>query len=230
MEHRILEVDSVSKIYTDSGEASLKAIDSVSLHLKAGEFIAVLGPSGSGKTTLLAMIGGLLKPTSGTISVDGQQINGISARNLAGYRREKIGFVFQNYNLIPFLSALDNLLVVAHINKKLNGAAKKKAKSLLAELGLDKKTDPLPSSLSGGERQRVAIARALMNDPTLILVDEPTANLDTGRGEQVVAMLRDQVRLKGKAGIMVTHDERMCQYADRTVTLVDGKITQSEKV
>jgi len=230
MEHRILKVDSVSKIYTDSAEASLKAIDSVSLHLKAGEFMAVLGPSGSGKTTLLAMIGGLLKPTSGTISVDGQQINGISAGNLAGYRREKIGFVFQNYNLIPFLSALDNLLVVAHINKKLNGAAKKKAKSLLAELGLDKKMDSLPSSLSGGERQRVAIARALMNDPTLILVDEPTANLDTGRGEQVVAMLRDQVRLKGKAGIMVTHDERMCKYANRIVTLVDGKITQSEKV
>jgi putative ABC transport system ATP-binding protein len=223
MSQNTVEVDCLTKIY-GSGEVAITAVDNVSFRLEAGEFVIILGPSGSGKTTLLSMLGGLLHPTSGSIVVNGQQIVGLSARKLASYRREKVGFVFQNYNLIPYIDAFGNLLAISHINKKLNRGAKGKAIQLLTELGLENRRNHLPSELSGGERQRVAIARALMNDPAIILVDEPTANLDTARGEQVVCMLQEQVKSKRKIGIMVTHDERMCKFANRTISLLDGRV------
>lgn len=216
-----LRVEGLTKVY-GHGETAVTAVENVSLTLEEGELIGILGPSGSGKTTLLSMIGGLLHATSGSIVVNGEEITHLSEGQLAQFRRKNIGFVFQNYNLIPYLDALGNLLIVPHINKKLNPETRARAMRLITELGLEKRTDHLPEALSGGERQRVAIARALMNDPVLILVDEPTANLDTKRGEQVVKMLRDQVKSRRKSGIMVTHDERMCRFADKTISLLDG--------
>lgn len=224
MSRYALETKELTKVF-ESGGSAVTAVENVSFRLDPAEFVAILGPSGSGKTTLLSMLGGLLHATSGKITVDGRQISSLSEKDLAAFRRERVGFVFQNYNLIPYVDALGNLLVVPHINNKLNHEARERAVQLLTELGLEHRIDHLPSALSGGERQRVAIARALMNDPAIILVDEPTANLDTQRGRQVVEMLRDQIKSRQKAGIMVTHDERMCKYADRTVSLVDGRLS-----
>lgn len=224
-----LRVEQLTKVY-GHGETAVTAVDDVSLTLNEGDFIAILGPSGSGKTTLLSMIGGLLHATAGSITVSGEEITRLAEGQLARFRRQNIGFVFQNYNLIPYLDAMGNLLVVSHINKMLNVETRERAARLIAELGLEKRADHLPEALSGGERQRVAIARALMNDPVLILVDEPTANLDTKRGEQVVKMLRDQVKSRGKSGIMVTHDERMCRFADKTVALLDGRLIAEVKI
>jgi len=220
-----LEVAGLSKTYGD-GERAVLAVRDVTFATQPGEFVAVVGPSGSGKTTLLAMIGGLLTPSAGSISVNGRDIARLSRGEQAAYRRQSVGYVFQANNLMPFLTARENLLVMASITGGDRKAAKARADRLLAELGLEKRAHALATELSGGERQRVAIARALMNDPDLVLVDEPTASLDSTRGRQVVSSLIAEVKGRGKLGLMVTHDTEMAALADRVLAMHDGQMTE----
>jgi len=201
-----------------------RAVRDASFSTEPGEFVAVVGPSGSGKTTLLAMVGGLLTPTSGSIEVNGRDIAGLNRGQQAAYRRESVGYVFQSNNLLPFLTARENLLVISRITGASGRAARQRADQLLEELGLTKRADAVATELSGGERQRVAIGRALMNDPELVLVDEPTASLDSARGRRVVESLIQEVKSRGKLGLMVTHDLAMAELADRVIEMHDGEL------
>jgi len=201
------------------------ALDHAELTVGADEIVALVGPSGSGKTTLCSIAGGILSPTAGRVVVGERDISGYSARELTQFRREMVGFVFQTVNLIPFLTARENLLVVDEIGARTGKRARERADQLLEELELSDRANNLPAQLSGGQRQRVAIGRALMNDPVLVLFDEPTSALDTRLGDQVVHVIRDEMKSRGTAAIIVTHDERITHYADRTVHIVDGKIT-----
>ena len=212
----------VRKVYR-SGDAEVVALSGATLDVGDDELVALVGPSGSGKTTLLSIAGGLLSATSGTVEVGGRGITGLSARDLTTFRRELVGFVFQAVNLVPFLSARENLLVVDEIGRSRRRAESRgRAERLLDELGLAHRMDNLPGQLSGGERQRVAIGRALMNEPTLVLVDEPTSALDTKLGGQVMELIRNEVKGRGTAAVIVTHDTRMTRYVDRTLEIVDG--------
>lgn len=225
----ILHVDDVSKIYR-SGDSEVVAVSGATMAVDEGEFVALLGPSGSGKTTLISMIGGLLSPTSGTIKLADIDVGSLSNRDLTKFRAERVGFVFQSANLVPFLTARENLLYVSTLQKKISRKqAQARADQLLDELGLAERAKNLPEQLSGGERQRVAIGRALMNDPDLILVDEPTASLDTQLGRQVVELLAREIKQRGKTGIMVTHDLRMVTYTDRVFEILDGHLTHVEQ-
>ncbi len=223
----IVTVDArgISKTYGD-GENAVQAVRSTTFTANAGELIALVGPSGSGKTTLLAMLGGLLTPSEGSLTVGGVALTAEGNSKLAQFRRERVGFVFQGSNLLPYLTARRNLLAVAEIGGRTNGDPKEVADRLLDEMGLMERAKAYPSEMSGGERQRVAIARALMNDPALILLDEPTANLDTTRGRQVVEMLQSEVKQRNKTALMVTHDLRMAEYASRTLRIEDGVVTE----
>ncbi len=220
-----VEVRELHKTYGD-GENAVHAVRGATFSANAGEFLAVVGPSGSGKTTLLAMLGGLLTPTSGKVRVGGDDLTSMRSGQLARFRREKVGFVFQGYNLLPYLSARKNLLAIADIGGLDRRVAAERADRLMDELGLAARASAYPAEMSGGERQRVAIGRALMNDPALILVDEPTANLDTTRGKQVVEMLVSEVRQRNKTALMVTHDMRMAEYAGRRLTIEDGLLSE----
>lgn len=222
----VLSVEGLNKVY-GSGETAVHAVRNVSFQTKPGEFIAIVGPSGSGKTTLLAMIGGLLAPTSGAILVNGRDIARLRDSELVRYRRESVGFVFQANNLVPYLTGRENMLLVQAITGGDAASARRRAGRLLDELGISGRANALATALSGGERQRVAIGRALMNDPELVLVDEPTANLDSERGRQVVQSLIAEVRSRGKLGIMVTHDTEMASFAGRVLTLHDGQLSQN---
>lgn len=221
--------EEISKIYGEK-ENVVKAVDRISFRIKEGEFVAIVGPSGSGKSTLLSIAGVLLSPSSGRLLLDNQDITNLSAKEMTRIRLEKIGFVFQTSNLVPFLTVRDQLLLVAKLANKPKKEAEKKADELLEHLGLSHRINQYPEKLSGGERQRVAIARAWMNDPEIILADEPTASLDSKRGRDVVEMLADQVKSKGKAAIMVTHDERMLDLCDRILTIRDGKLLETKAV
>lgn len=218
-----LSVSNVTKTFGE-GEGEVTAVRDVSFSADAGEFIALVGPSGSGKTTLLAMIGGLLSPTSGSIKVNGTSLGELSGSDQARYRRDQVGYVFQSNNLLPYLTVRENLMLVRAIGAKGRGTAASRADELIEELGLGKRRNALATELSGGERQRVAIARALMNDPDLVLVDEPTASLDSTRGRQVVKSLLEEVKSRNKLGIMVTHDLDMAGMADRVLELHDGAL------
>lgn len=222
-----LNVTGLSKTYGE-GDSAVHAVRQLSFHIDPGEFVALVGPSGSGKTTLLAMIGGLLTPTSGAIAVNGRDIAGLSARQKAAYRRNSVGYVFQANNLLPFLTARENLLVMGAINRGLKDA-RARAAQLLEELGLTARADAIATSLSGGERQRVAIGRALMNNPELVLVDEPTASLDSERGKRVVQSLIDEVKRRDLLGIMVTHDMAMAALADRILQIHDGALVADRR-
>jgi len=224
-----LRVSNLSKTYR-SGEHAVRAVRDVSFEVQDGEFVALVGPSGSGKTTLLAMVGGLLTPTAGQIDVNGRDIAGLSSADRATFRRDSVGFVFQANNLLPYLTARQNLMVLKSIGGKRVGKAGERADLLLRELGLEKRARALATELSGGERQRVAIARALMNDPELVLVDEPTASLDSARGRRVVESLISEVKGRGKLGIMVTHDLAMAELADRVFQLHDGELVKATSV
>ena len=191
----------------------------------ADEIIALVGPSGSGKTTLCSIAGGLLTATDGSVIVGGQDISQYSAKQLTRFRRESVGFVFQTVNLVPFLTARENLLVVDEIGPRTGRRARDRADQLLRELGLTDRSDNLPAQVSGGERQRVAIGRALMNEPDLVLFDEPTSALDTQLGDQVVNLIRHEMKSRGTAAIIVTHDDRITHYADRVARIVDGRIS-----
>jgi len=220
-----LVLDNVSKVYGD-GDSSVKVLDGISLEVKAGEFVAVVGPSGSGKSTFLSIAGALLSPTSGRILIDNEEINNLSPSKLNKIRLEKIGFVFQASNLIPYLTVKDQLILIAEIAGHRNKQAEKRADELLDRLGLAHRKNNYPDKLSGGERQRVAIARAWMNDPEVIFADEPTASLDSERGRLVVQMIADEVKKSNKAAIMVTHDKRMLDLCDRIVYIEDGKLSE----
>ena len=221
-----LRMQGVRKLY-GSGENVVAALDGVDLTVGSDEILALVGPSGSGKTTLCSIAGGLLTPTSGTVIVGGSDISRYSSKELTEFRRNAVGFVFQTVNLISFLTARENLLVVHELGLRTRRRARARADQLLDELGLTRRADNLPSELSGGERQRVAIGRALMNEPHLVLFDEPTSALDTHLGDQVVALIREEMKSRGTAAIIVTHDRRITHYADRVATIVDGRITDS---
>jgi hemin transport system ATP-binding protein len=216
----------LSKTY-GRGNTAVDAVRAATFSAQAGEFLAVVGPSGSGKTTLLAMIGGLLTPTAGDVAVGGLALASMRSSHLARFRREHVGFVFQGYNLLPYLTARKNLLAMASIGRLDRRDAARRADRLLDELGLAGRGGAYPAEMSGGERQRIAIGRALMNDPELILVDEPTANLDSVRGRQVVEMLVSEVRQRHKTALMVTHDMRMASYASRRLSIDDGALSEA---
>lgn len=217
----------LTKVYR-SGHDEVRAVSQANLRVAHGELVAIVGPSGSGKTTLLAMLGALLRPTEGRIVVDGTDVTALSEPERARFRRHRVGFVFQNYNLVPYLTARENLLAVADIAGRLGREARHMAERLLEEMGLAGRADFLPGELSGGERQRVAIARALMNDPVLVLVDEPTSNLDVRRGREVVESLQREIVTRGKIGIMVTHDLRMLEHVSAAYLLEDGHLSTRE--
>lgn len=224
-----LRVEHVTKTY-GSGRTAVTAVADADLELAEREFLALVGPSGSGKTTLLSMVGALLSPTRGRVTIGDVDVTALKTRQQTAFRAEQVGFVFQSFNLVPFLTARENLTIMGSFmgsfvtgRRKRTGIAER-ADRLLDELGLGERKGNLPEQLSGGERQRVAIGRALINDPQLILVDEPTASLDTELGTQVVKLLAREIAERGKAGIMVTHDERMVAYTDRTLRILDGRL------
>jgi putative ABC transport system ATP-binding protein len=216
-------MEGLRKVYP-TGDEEVVALDHVDLTLRRDEIVALLGPSGSGKTTLCSIAGALLSPTGGVVEVGGQDITHLSGRELTRFRRESVGFVFQTVNLVPFLTARENLLVVDELGRRTGRRARERADQLLDELGLADKADTLPGQLSGGQKQRVAIGRSLMNDPQLVLFDEPTSALDTKLGDQVVHLIRDEMKARGTAAIIVTHDDRITHYADRTVHIEDGRV------
>ncbi|HVC69806.1 MAG TPA: ABC transporter ATP-binding protein [Acidimicrobiales bacterium] len=220
-----LEMRGITKVYRVADD-EVVALDHVDLIVASDEIVALVGPSGSGKTTLCSIAGGLLSPTDGSVVVAGREISGYSGHQLTDFRRESVGFVFQTVNLIPFLTARENLLVVDEIGRRLGRVARDRADQLLAELGLTDRAANLPAQLSGGQKQRVAIGRALMNDPSLVLFDEPTSALDSSLGDQVVRLIREEMKARGTAAIIVTHDDRITHYADRTVHIEDGRIAE----
>ncbi|EAC4435528.1 TPA: ABC transporter ATP-binding protein [Listeria monocytogenes] len=216
-----LMMKNISKNYQD-GEQVIEVLKNVSLEVAQGEFVAIVGPSGAGKSTFLSIAGALLSPTEGEIAIGGKVLNDLTSKELTKVRLDKVGFIFQGANLIPYLNVCDQLLVIAELSGEKGRGAKEKADELLKELGLTARENNYPESLSGGEKQRVAIARALMNDPDIILADEPTASLDANRGHKVVQMIADEVKRKNKAAIMVTHDERVLDLVDRVIRIEDG--------
>ncbi|HAB7137942.1 TPA: ABC transporter ATP-binding protein [Listeria monocytogenes] len=216
-----LMMKNISKNYQD-GEQVIEVLKNVSLEVAQGEFVAIVGPSGAGKSTFLSIAGALLSPTEGEIAIGGKVLNDLTSKELTKVRLDKVGFIFQGANLIPYLNVRDQLLVIAELSGEKGRGTKEKADELLKELGLTARENNYPESLSGGEKQRVAIARALMNDPDIILADEPTASLDANRGHKVVQMIADEVKRKNKAAIMVTHDERVLDLVDRVIRIEDG--------
>ena len=218
-----LRMTNVRKTY-QLGDEEVVALDHVDLSVARGEILCLLGPSGSGKTTLCSIAGGLLSATEGEVVVGGEDITDFNSKQLSKFRSQSVGFVFQAVNLVPFLNARENLLVVDELGARTGKAAKERADVLLGELSMADRAKNLPSQLSGGQRQRVAIGRALMNEPQLVLFDEPTSALDTKLGVQVMELIQSEMRQRGTAAIIVTHDDRITHYADRTVHIVDGRL------
>ncbi|MED0935996.1 ABC transporter ATP-binding protein [Bacillus mobilis] len=222
----LLKLDKVSKVYGE-GNTEVTALHPMSLDVKAGEFIGIVGPSGSGKSTLLSIAGALLSPSKGDIYIREQNITKLSQTEMTDIRLKKIGFIFQFANLVPYLNVKEQLLYIAKLKKENKQESEKRADHLLAAFGLGERKKHYPNQLSGGEKQRVAIARAFMNNPDLILADEPTASLDSKRAREVVEMMKREVKESQKAAIMITHDERMLDVCDRILTLRDGKLIQN---
>jgi len=221
-----LETKTVRKTYSiDSG--LINAVDDVSLQVSAGEFVALVGPSGSGKTTMLSMLAALLKPSSGQILLDGQDLASMGDTDRVAFRREKIGFTFQANNLVPYLTAVENVELMLRLNNQLDKSGKLRARELLSRLGLGERLNNLPGQMSGGQQQRVAIARALIHNPSLVLADEPTASLDTERAFQVVKTFAGLIHEQKRAGIMVTHDLRLCEFVDRVFVMQDGRLVSA---
>jgi putative ABC transport system ATP-binding protein len=221
----ILHLDNVSKTY-GAGELAVSALKEATFEVHGGEIVAVMGPSGSGKTTLLTIAGALLKPTIGRVSICGVDVTTMNESRLAAIRREKIGFVYQSFNLLEALTAIENVRVVLQ-NHSRNGTkadAMDRAREILETFGLEHRISSLPKKMSDGEKQRVAIARALAKDPELILADEPTANLDARRGHEVMALLRQKAMELHKAVVVVSHDNRIREFAHRIVWLEDGRL------
>lgn len=224
----MVAVKHVSKTF-GSGHTAVKAVDDVSLDINAGDIILIMGPSGSGKTTLLSMIGTLMRASSGSVSLSGKNLSELSKHDLAAVRLREFGFIFQAFNLLSALNAVENVMVPALIGGKSSGEAHAKAASLLEKLHLEDRLHNLPKDLSGGEKQRVAVARALINDPKLILADEPTANLDSKTGHEVMQLLCEIACLENRAVIIVSHDTRLRDVAKRVITIEDGRLTKEER-
>jgi putative ABC transport system ATP-binding protein len=220
-----IELKNVTKAF-HAGEEEYPAVRGVSLGIESGEFVAVMGPSGSGKSTLLSLLGGLSHATSGTVSVDGIDLGSLGPNKLSDFRREYLGFVFQSFYLVPYLTAVENVMLPLTVQPEMNGTAKAKAQEALRKVGLDAKAHRLPSQLSGGEQERVAIARAIVNRPPVILADEPTGNLDTKTGDNVLDMLQD-LHQEGHTIVMVTHNVDNAKRAGRTIEIRDGQIVAS---
>ena len=220
-----LHIAHVSKHY-GSGSAEVQAVRDVSLEVAPGEIVLIMGPSGSGKTTLLQMMGALLKPTEGTIQLNGTMLSALAEHRLPGIRLHQFGFIFQDFNLLSALTVLDNVALVAELASTKRSEARKRAAALLAELGLGERLHFLPEQLSGGEKQRVAIARALVNDPALILADEPTANLDSKIGHEIMHLLERIAREQDRSIVIVSHDQRIQDIADRVLWLEDGQFKE----
>jgi putative ABC transport system ATP-binding protein len=221
-DHKGLHVHGVTRRF-GAGDAEVVAVRDVSLEVEPGEIVLIMGPSGSGKTTLLLMLGGLLKPSEGSIILDGIELSGLSEGRLPEVRLRNFGFIFQDFNLLSALNVRDNVSLAAELTGVGRRAAREKAASLLNELGLGHRLKFSPEKLSGGEKQRVAIARALINDPALILADEPTANLDSAHGHETMRLLRDIARGRGRGVVIVSHDQRIKDIADRVLWLEDGQ-------
>ncbi len=222
----LVEVANLSKKY-DLEDRQFAALDNVTFHIPKGEFLVILGPSGAGKTTLLNMIGGLDRPTSGTITVNGKNLADLDEEGLSAFRCVNIGFIFQTYNLISTLTALENIVFPMKLAEcDDDSLIETKSKELLKLVGLLHRSDHLPSQMSSGEQQRVAIARALANDPPLILADEPTGNLDWATSIEIVKFLKKLTHEQGKTIVVVTHDERIMELADATMHMKNGGITE----
>lgn len=220
-----LEVKDLVKTFALDG-TTINAVDHVSFQVKLGEFVALVGPSGSGKTTMLSVLAALLAPTSGQVLIDGQDLARMNEKQRVKLRREKIGFTFQSNNLIPFLTAQENVEFMLRLNGKADQQGRVRSEDILTRLGLSERLHSLPAQLSGGQQQRVAIARALIHNPAVVLADEPTASLDTERAYQVVETFAHLIHENNRAGIIVTHDLRMCQYVDRVLQMQDGKLVR----
>jgi putative ABC transport system ATP-binding protein len=221
MSDPVVAADDVRVEY-GAGASSIKALDGVSLEVRSGEVLMVLGPSGSGKTTLLQILGALIRPTSGTVRVNGQPIESLTVRALRSLRLDVFGFVFQAHRLIPTLTAWENIALALDLKGIRGSRAESRSRELLGTLGLSAQSEAYPAQLSGGQRQRVAIARACALDPKVILADEPTASLDSSAGWQVTQLFRNLADRYGRAVVFVTHDNRLTSLADRAVTIEDG--------
>ena len=220
IEQPVIELKNIAKIYTDGGEDT-QALNGINLEIQKGEFVAIMGPSGSGKSTLMHIIGLLDKPTSGTYLLNGQNVSKISGSKQSDIRNSEIGFVFQQFNLLPRTSVLDNVLlptIYSSLKK-----SKEKAREIIKEVGLEDKVNNLSNQLSVGQIQRVAIARALIMDPSIILADEPTGNLDTKRTKEIMELFT-QINKKGSTIVLITHEEAVASYAGRIIKLLDGEI------
>jgi putative ABC transport system ATP-binding protein len=223
----ILRCENIQKIY-GAKETEVKALDNVSFSVEKGEFVSIIGPSGSGKSTLLHILGGVDKPTSGRVFIDGTDIHSLSEDKLAIFRRRQIGLVYQFYNLMPVLN-IDENIALPHL---LDGRPldKERLDSVVEHLGLTDRRMNLPNQLSGGQQQRVSIGRALYSHPAILLADEPTGNLDRKTGEEIIALLKESNRTMNQTLILITHDERIAMQADRVISIEDGRIVRNEKV
>lgn len=225
MVNQTLHAENITKRY-GSGGTEVIAINNLSLSVDPGEIVLIMGPSGSGKTTLLSMLGALLKPTDGEISLNGTVISSLNEDKLPDIRLQKFGFVFQDFNLLSALTAMENVSIVAELGGVKRDMARNKAQTLLTNMGLGTRLAFLPEKLSGGEKQRVAIARALVNDPAIILADEPTANLDSKVGHEIMQLLRSLAKEQNRSVIIVSHDQRIKDIADRVLWLEDGEFKE----
>ena len=223
----ILKVENLTKVY-GSKENEVHALDGVSFSVKKGEFVAIIGPSGSGKSTLLHILGGVDRPTSGHVYMDGQDVYAQNEEQLAVFRRRFVGLIYQFYNLIPVLNVVENMtLPVLMDNRKVN---EKRLKELIEILGLENRLKNLPNQLSGGQQQRVSIGRALMNAPAVVLADEPTGNLDSKNSQEIMELLKASNRKYDQTLIVITHDENIALQADRVISIEDGKIVRDEEL
>ncbi len=225
----LLKIESLKKIY-QRGDQVVEALRGVSLEIESGQFVSIMGPSGSGKSTLLHLMGGLDRPSSGKVILQDQAIDSFNDDELSLFRRQKLGFIFQFFNLLPTLSALENVALPRLLNGESIKDIRPKAEELLKMMGLEKRMEHKPDQLSGGEMQRVAIARALVGDPIMILADEPTGNLDSKTGEAVLKLLQNLVNEHGKTIVMVTHDSKAASFANRLICLKDGTLDTDEKI
>jgi putative ABC transport system ATP-binding protein len=223
----LLTLKSLEKSYT-RGEETVHALRGVTLDIREGQFVSIMGPSGSGKSTLLHLMGGLDRPTRGEVVLRGESIAGMSDSELSLFRRKKLGFIFQFFNLLPTLSALENVCLPRLLGSESIKKIEPRARELLTLMGLENRMDHKPDQLSGGEMQRVAIARALISDPALILADEPTGNLDTKTGEAILELLREMSKKTGKTIVMVTHDPKAASYGNRLIRMKDGALESDE--
>lgn len=222
----ILRVENLSKTY-GKGENQVKAVDNISFSVQKGEFVAIIGASGSGKSTLLHLIGGVDRPSSGKVFIYGKDIYTLNDDNLAIFRRRQIGLIYQFYNLIPVLNVAENITLPSKLDGR--NVDEKRLNDLLKTLGLEKRKYNLPNQLSGGQQQRVSIGRAIMNEPALMLADEPTGNLDSKASEEIISLLRLSNKKYNQTVIVITHDEKIALEADRIITIDDGKIIKDER-